>query len=49
MSTDITPSNKERIVPATSNPTLPYEKISRRKVLALAGIGTFVLVAGGGV
>ena len=50
MSTDVTPSsNDERVVPATPNLTLPHKKVSRRKVLALAGTGTLVLVAGGGV
>jgi hypothetical protein len=47
MSTDITQSNKDEIVTASPNPTPPYKKLSRRKVLALAGSGTLVLVAGG--
>ena len=49
MSTDITPSNDEEVVPASPNPTPPHKKLSRRKALALAGSGTLVLVAGGGV
>jgi hypothetical protein len=49
MSTDTTPSGKEEVVPATPNPTAPRKKLSRRKVIALAGSGTFILVAGGGV
>ncbi len=49
MSTDITPSNKEEVAAVTSNPTPTHKKFSRRKVIALAGSGTFVLVAGGGV
>src|ERR1700681_4947721 len=49
MSTDITPSDKEEVVPATPHPTAPRQKLSRRKVIALAGSGTLVLVAGGGV
>ena len=49
MSTDITPSDKEEVVPTTPNPTSPRKKLSRRKVIALAGTGTLILVAGGGV
>jgi hypothetical protein len=49
MSTDTTPSDKEEVVPATPHPTAPRQKLSRRKVLALAGSGTLILVAGGGV
>jgi hypothetical protein len=49
MSTDSTPPGNEEIVPASPNPTPPHKKLSRRKVLALAGTGTLVLVAGGGV
>src|ERR1700680_4370475 len=49
MSTDITPSDKEKVVPATPHPTAPRQKLSRRKVIALAGTGTLILVAGGGV
>ena len=49
MSTDTTPSGKEEVVPATPHPTSPRKKLSRRKVIALAGTGTLVLIAGGGV
>ncbi|HET8851637.1 MAG TPA: hypothetical protein VFN02_03860 [Ktedonobacteraceae bacterium] len=49
MSPDITPSSNEEVVPASPNPASPHKKFSRRKVLALAGTGTLVLVAGGGV
>jgi hypothetical protein len=49
MSTDITPPDNEEVVPAFPNPTPPHKKLSRRKVLALAGTGTLVLVAGGGI
>jgi hypothetical protein len=49
MSTDITRSNNEEVVPESPNPTLPHKKLSRRKVLALTGSGTLVLVAGGAV
>ena len=49
MSTDITSTGNEEIVPASPNPTPPHKKLSRRKVLALAGSGTLVLVVGGGV
>jgi hypothetical protein len=49
MSTDITSTGNEEIVPASPNPTPPHKKLSRRKVLALAGTGTLVLVVGGGV
>ncbi|GCE25073.1 hypothetical protein KDA_05570 [Dictyobacter alpinus] len=49
MSTDITPSNTQEVVPTTSNSIPSRGKISRRKMFALAGTGTFVLVAGGGV
>jgi hypothetical protein len=57
MSTDTTPSSNEPVVhvnnePAVEvspNPTPPQRKISRRKVFALAGTGTLVLVVGGGV
>src|ERR1700686_1212418 len=48
MSTDITPSDKEEVVPATPHPTAPRKKLSRRKVIALAGSGPLILVAGGG-
>lgn len=49
MSTDITPVSNEEVVSASPNPTPPHKKFSRRRVLALAGTGTLVLVAGGGV
>ena len=49
MSTDFTLSNNEEVVPASPAPVPPRKKLSRRKVLALAGTGTLVLVAGGGV
>jgi hypothetical protein len=49
MSTDFTQSNKEEVVPASPAPVPPRKKLSRRKVLALAGGGTLVLVVGGGV
>jgi hypothetical protein len=49
MSTDTTPFGKEEVVPATPTPTAPRQKLSRRKVIALAGSGTLILVAGGGV
>ena len=48
MSIETTPPGKEEIVPST-NLTPPGKKFSRRKIIALAGTGTFVLVAGGGV
>jgi hypothetical protein len=49
MSTDITPSSNEEVVSASPNPTPPHKKLSRRKMLSLAGTGTLVLVTGGGV
>jgi hypothetical protein len=49
MSTDLTPTGNEESVSASPNPTPPHKKLSRRKVLALAGSGTLVLVVGGGV
>jgi hypothetical protein len=49
MSTDLTPPGNEQVVPASPNPTPPHKKFSRRKVLAFAGTGTLVLLAGGGV
>jgi hypothetical protein len=49
MSTNITQAGYEEIVTASPNLTPPHKKISRRKALALAGAGTLVLVAGGGV
>ena len=36
-------------MPATPNPALLHKKFSRRKVIALAGSGTLILVVGGGV
>ncbi len=47
MSTDITPSRKKEGVLASPNQTLPHKKLSRRKVLTLAGTGTLVLFGGG--
>ena len=47
MSTDFTPWSKEEVMPTSPNLTPPRRKLSRRKVLALAGGGTFVLVGGG--
>jgi hypothetical protein len=49
MSPDSTPPGNEEVVPASPNPIPPHQKFSRRKVLALAGTGTLVLVVGGGV
>jgi hypothetical protein len=49
MSNDLTPTGNEEIVSASPNPTPLHKKLSRRKVLALAGTGTLVLVVGGGV
>jgi|SRR5450755_200742 hypothetical protein len=49
MSTNITPSSNEEVVSASPNPTPPHKKLSRRKMLTLAGSGTLILVAGGGV
>ena len=49
MSSNITPSSNGEVVPASPNPAPPGKKFSRRKVLALVGGGTLVLVAGGGV
>ncbi|MBA2395457.1 MAG: hypothetical protein H0V70_22230, partial [Ktedonobacteraceae bacterium] len=49
MSIETTPPGQEEVVPSTSSPTPPGKKFSRRKIIALAGTGTFVLVAGGGV
>jgi hypothetical protein len=49
MSTDFTQPNNKEVVPASPAPAPPGKKLSRRKVLALAGGGTLVLVAGGGV
>ena len=49
MSIETTPPGKEEVVSATPNLTPPGKKFSRRKIIALAGTGTFVLVVGGGV
>jgi hypothetical protein len=49
MSTDITRSNKEEVVPVSPNSTPPHKKLSRRKALTLTGSGMLILVAGGGV
>lgn len=49
MSTDRIPTGNEEVVTASPNPAPPHKKLSRRKVLALAGSGTLVLVVGGGV
>lgn len=49
MSIETTPPDQEGVVPSTPSPTLSGKKFSRRKIIALAGTGTFVLVAGGGV
>ena len=49
MPSDFTPSSKEEVVQASPAPVPPRKKLSRRKVLALAGTGTLVLVGGGAV
>ncbi len=49
MPSDFTPSNNEEVVSASPAPVPPRKKLSRRKVLALAGAGSLVLVVGGGV
>ena len=49
MSTDLTSPGNEEVVSTSPNQTPTHKKFSRRKVLALAGGGTLVLVAGGGV
>src|SRR5579859_965079 len=49
MSTDLTPPGNEEVVSASPAPLPSRKKLSRRKVLALAGSGTLVLVVGGGV
>jgi hypothetical protein len=49
MSPDFTQTNNKEVVPESPTPAPPGKKLSRRKVLALAGGGTLVLVAGGGV
>jgi hypothetical protein len=48
MLSDFTPSSNEEVVLASPTPVPPRKKLSRRKVLALAGTGTLVLVIGGG-
>jgi hypothetical protein len=47
MPSDFTPSSKEEVVQASPARVPPRKKLSRRKVLALAGTGTLVLVGGG--
>lgn len=37
------PPGKEEVVPSTPSPTPSGKKFSRRKIIALAGTGTFVL------
>jgi hypothetical protein len=49
MSPDFTPPGNEEVVPGSPAPVPPRKKLSRRKVLALAGTGTLVLVGGFGV
>lgn len=49
MATEITTTRSDAIVPDAPEPKPACKKISRRRVFALAGAGTFVLVAGGGV
>jgi len=49
MPSDFTPSSNEQVVSASPAPVPPRKKLSRRKVLVLAGTGTLVLVVGGGV
>ncbi len=49
MSPDFIPSSKDESAPASPPPGAPRTKLSRRKVLALAGSGMLVLVVGGGV
>ncbi len=52
MALDVTPTPREAIVPTElpSAPTPPApQRFSRRRIFALAGTGTVVLVAGGGV
>ena len=44
---DIKSSSNDEVGSASPNPTPPHKQFSRRKVLALAGSGTLVLVAGG--
>ena len=43
------PAEHEEAVPASPDQVPPHKKFSRRKVLALAGTGTLVLVVSGGV
>src|SRR5450432_482592 len=45
----VVPANNEPVVQVPSNSPPPHKKFSRRKVIALAGTGAFVLVVGGGV
>jgi nitroreductase len=49
MSTDFASSGNEEVVSASHTLVPPRKKLSRRKVLTLAGTGTLVLVVGGGV
>ncbi len=49
MSADITPHGNEELVPVSPTLVPPRKKLCRRKMLTLAGAGTLVLVAGGGV
>ena len=44
-----TPKTTETGEPVSPTPTPPHKQLSRRNVLALAGAGTLVLVAGGAV
>jgi hypothetical protein len=47
MSTDLTSSGDEEVVPASPTSVPPRKRFSRRKVLTLAGTGMLVLVVGG--
>lgn len=47
MSTDFIQPNNREIVPASPAPAPSGKKLGRRKVFALAGGGTLVLVVGG--
>ncbi len=47
MSTDLTPPGNEEVVAASPHQARPHQKISRRKLFALAGTGTLVLAVGG--
>jgi hypothetical protein len=49
MTTDFTSPGKEEATPAPAAGPPPRKKLSRRKLFALAGTGTLVLSAGGGV